>query len=224
MKSAIRMGVTGLFLLLFAAVAGAQMGMRGGPPTLQGVFHPVIGGGAQYAIQSSSGQNMTMEIAVVGKESVEGKDAYWLEMTMGGTAGMPAGEMVIKRLTVIEGNDMTASRVIMQMPGRPPMEMPEQMTARYGTQHADIRKDADDLGSESVTTPAGTFICEHYRQKDKPGDAWISEKVAPFGLVKMQNGDSTVVLVKVISDAKDKITGTPQPFNPMMMQPQAPQQ
>jgi hypothetical protein len=29
----------------------------------------------------------------------------------------------------------------------------------------------------------------------------------------------TTVLVKTYTDAKDKITGTPQPFNPMMMMP-----
>ncbi len=34
-----------------------------------------------------------------------------------------------------------------------------------------------------------------------------------------------MVLTKVVTDAKDKIMGTPQPFNPMMMmQQQAPPQ
>jgi hypothetical protein len=220
-----RMAVTGLFLLALATATVAQMGMRPGTPTLRGVFHPVVGGGAQYAIQNADGKNMTMEIAIVGKESVGGKDGYWLEMTMMGTS---MGEMVIKRLTVLDGNEMTASRVIMQMPGHPPMEMPEQMAQMHAPkQPADIRADAQDLGSESVTTPAGTFSCEHYRMKDGSADTWVSEKIAPFGLVKEQEKNSSIVLTKVISDAKDRITGTPQPFNPMMMmgpQPQAPEQ
>jgi hypothetical protein len=35
--------------------------------------------------------------------------------------------------------------------------------------------------------------------------------------VKYQGKDSSMVLTKVISDAKDKIIGVPQPFNPMLM-------
>ncbi|MGH9724447.1 MAG: hypothetical protein ACRD41_05215 [Candidatus Acidiferrales bacterium] len=45
----------------------------------------------------------------------------------------------------------------------------------------------------------------------------MNEKVRPYGLVKSQGKNSTVVLTRVITDAKDKITGTPVPFNPMMM-------
>jgi hypothetical protein len=45
--------------------------------------------------------------------------------------------------------------------------------------------------------------------------------VSPIGLVKDQSKDKTrtTVLLKTYTDAKDKITGTPQPFNPMMMPP-----
>jgi hypothetical protein len=109
------------------------------------------------------------------------------------------------------------------MPGRPPMEMPSQMMHMNGQGAAqssttDIRSTSEDVGSESVTVPAGTFVCEHYRAKDGSGDTWISPKVSPMGVVKHQGKDSTMVLTKVIMDAKDKIIGTPVPFNPMMMQ------
>jgi hypothetical protein len=111
------------------------------------------------------------------------------------------------------------SRMIMQMGSRPPMEMPTQMyKANAQKQSADIRDRADDVGSETVTTPAGTFVTEHYKMKDGSGDAWVAPKAGPYGLVKFQGKDSTMVLTKVITDAKDKITGTPQPFNPMMFQ------
>jgi hypothetical protein len=33
-------------------------------------------------------------------------------------------------------------------------------------------------------------------------------------MVKFQGKDSSMVLISVESDAKDKITGTPQPFSP----------
>jgi len=90
-------------------------------------------------------------------------------------------------------------------------------------QPADIRDRAEDLGSESVTTPAGTFTAEHYKMKDGSGDAWVTPKAGPWGLVKFQGKDTSMVLTKVITDAKDKIVGTPQPFNPMMFQQQGQQ-
>jgi hypothetical protein len=137
-------------------------------------------------------------------------------MTMSNT---PMGQMVTKTLTVVDGTDTVVSRMIMQMPNRPPMEMPTQMSKTSAQkQPADIRDRAEDLGSESITTPAGTFTAEHYKMKDGSGDAWVAPKAGPYGLVKFQGKDTSMVLTKVITDAKDKITGTPQPFNPMMFQ------
>jgi hypothetical protein len=212
-----RLTVASLFCLFLVPLASAQMGMHGGPPTLQGIFRPVVGRGASYEMTTSDGKTRTMEIAVVGKESVGGVDAYWFEMTMSGDEHMP-GAMVVKSLTAVQGNDTMISRMIMQFPGRPAMEMPQQMVQRTPRkQSADVRETAEDLGSESITVPAGTFQCEHYRSKDGSGDAWISDKVSPWGLVKHQGKESTMVLTRVISDAQDKITGTPVPFNPMAL-------
>jgi hypothetical protein len=182
----------------------------------------VVGSGAAYEITTSEGRKTNIEYAIVGKESVNGKDAYWMEWT---TSGMGSGQMVMKVLTAA-GDSGVTSRVIMQMPGRPPMEMPAQMTGHMNNQSvpADIRSAAEDVGSESITVPAGTFACEHYRMKDGSGDTWVSTKVNPFGVVKHQGKDSTMVLTKVITDAKDKIIGVPQPFNPGMMMQQPPQE
>jgi len=207
-------------LLCTAIGASAQMGMRSSPMP-RGVFNPALGSGAAYEITTAEGRKMDIEYAIVGKESVDGKDGYWMEWT---TNAMGNGEMVMKVLTV--PGDTTTTRLIMQMPGRAPMEMPQQMSGRMSspTAPSDIRSSAEDVGSESVTVPAGTFTCEHYRMKDGSGDTWVSTKVAPFGVVKHQGKDATMLLTKVITDAKDKIVGTPQPFNPMGMMQQPPQQ
>jgi hypothetical protein len=101
------------------------------------------------------------------------------------------------------------------------MEMPSQ--SRMGAQPApkmDIRGESEDMGKESVTTPAGTFVCEHYRAKDGSSDTWISSQVAPFGVVKTQGKNSSMMLTKVVTDAHDKIVGTPVPFSPQMMMQQ----
>jgi hypothetical protein len=205
-------------MTILAASASAQMGMR--PSMPQGIFNPTVGSGGQYEMTAADGTKSTIEYAVVGKDSVEGKDAYWLEWTM---TSARMGEMVMKMLLAPQSSSAVTSRMIIQMAGRPPMEMPAQMT-RPGSQPApkmDIRGESEDVGKESVTTPAGTFACEHYRSKDGSSDAWVSTQVAPFGVVKSQSKTTSMVLIKQVTGARDKIVGTPVPFNPQMMMQQA---
>jgi hypothetical protein len=215
MKRVARFGCLGVLVAMMPWFANAQMGMHVAP-AMRGIFNPVVGSGGEYEMTTEKGTKMVMEISIVGKESVGGKDAYWFEMTM---SNSPMGQMVMKSLTVVDGTDTVVSRMIMQMANRPPMEMPTQMTKSSAQkQPTDIRDRAEDLGSESVTTPAGTFTAEHYKMKDGSGDAWVAPKAGPYGRVKFQGIDTSIELTKVITDAKDKITGTPQPFNPMMFQ------
>ncbi|HTC42355.1 MAG TPA: hypothetical protein VK703_12320 [Candidatus Acidoferrales bacterium] len=215
MKLAVRCGCVFVLAAMLPCFAGAQMGMHAGP-AMRGIFNPIVGSGGQYETTSEKGTKTVMEIAVVGKESVDGKEGYWFEMTL---ATPTMGLMVTKTFTVVDGADTVTSRVIMQIQNRPPMEMPMQMyKANAQKQPADIRDRAEDVGSETVTTPAGTFVTEHYKMKDGSGDAWVAPKAGPYGLVKFQGKDTSMVLTKVITDAKDQITGTPQPFNPMMFQ------
>jgi len=208
-------------LFVMVRIASAQMGMGMRPtPMPGGLFSPVVGAGAGYEITTVEGRKMNVEFAIVGKESVNGKDAYWMEWT----TNLMGGDMIMKVLAV-PGDTTAMVRTIMQMPGRPPMEMPPQMASRANSPAipSDIHQIADNVGSESVTVPAGTFPCEHYRMKDGSGDTWLTTKVSPFGVVKHQGKDSTMVLTKVITDAKDKIVGTPVPFNPLQMMPPPPQ-
>ncbi|MBZ5699829.1 MAG: hypothetical protein LAN18_14930 [Acidobacteriia bacterium] len=53
--------------------------------------------------------------------------------------------------------------------------------------------------------------------KDGSADTWISDKVAPWGLVKSQGKESSMVLTKVITDAKDHITAIPKKFDATQM-------
>jgi hypothetical protein len=203
--------------LLLPMTAWAQMGMHSSP-TMRGVWNPVVGAGGTYELTKKDGTKTSMEMAIVGKESVSGKDGYWFEVTI---ADSPMGTMIMKSLTVRDDQDMVSSKMIMQFGDRPPMEMPAQMTqARQGRekQPADIRQLADGVGTESLTTPAGTFSTTHYKMKDGSGDVWVADHAGPYGMVKFQGKDSSMVLTKVTTDAQDKITGTPVPFNPMAFQ------
>jgi hypothetical protein len=216
MNHSLRFAVSAVLFGLMATAAVAQMGSFSAPHVM-GFWNPVVGQGAEYSMQSTKGDKTDMQIAIVGKEQVEGKDAYWYEMAF----NRGSGQMIVKTLMVLNGTDTHVSRMIMQMPGRPPMEMPAQLMHQdKTTQPADVRSDAEDLGSETITVPAGTFTCKHYRTKKAGGDVWVSEKISPYGLVKSKTNDSSMELTKVVTGAKDQITGTPQPFNPQMLMQQ----
>ena len=183
-------------------------------PTPQGIFNPVVGSGAQYAIQNDNGKNTSMEIAILGKESSNGKDGYWYEMT----TDTEQGSVTMKMLLVPDGNNSSVSKMIFQMPGRGPMEMDGMMGSRMGqASPKDIRDDAKNVGSESVTVPAGTFTCDHWKSNDGKTDVWVAKNVPPYGLVKMVDAKgSTIVLTKVLTNVQDKITGTPMDMSQMM--------
>jgi hypothetical protein len=207
-----------LTILALAAPLAAQMGMGPRTPSISGVWQPVVGSGAAYEVTDRDKNKSQMEITIVGKEDVNGKSGYWMEMAMANPRS--GGNMYIKYLLAPSDKGVAPTRMIMQPPGQDPLEMDMGMMGRGGSTQStpsDIRDKAERVGTETITVPAGTFSCEHYRMKDGSADAWVSDKVAPWGLVKMQGKDSSMVLTKVITDAKDHITGTPKKFDPTQM-------
>lgn len=202
---------SGLVAAGWAQFGGMGKGM-GQTPQIPGVFKPVVGTGAQYQV-TQKGKNMSWAVAVVGKEAVEGNEGYWIEMRM---EGGEEGGMIMKSLTVTHDGQPEVKRMIMQTPGEPPMEFPigmmMGMMGKRQKQAANEEALGEKIGTETVTVPAGTFTCDHYRSKqaNEPADLWISAKVPPYGLIKMTSPSSTMVLEKVLSNETSKIKGEPQ--------------
>jgi hypothetical protein len=163
-----------------------------------------VGNGAVYETSSAgSDTKNTMEMLVVGKEQAGGKEGYWLEF---GHAMQGKGTMYAKFL--LTKDDFQLQRMIFQLPGQPAMEMPAGMLAMQ--QNKKIVEEINNwsqVGSESITVPAGTFTCSHFRKNDGSNDVWGSESVSPFGLVKQTGSGGTQVLVKVLTGVQDHITG-----------------
>ncbi|MGB9484870.1 MAG: hypothetical protein WCD04_01970 [Terriglobia bacterium] len=217
--SRVKMGTIVIALALGFAAAGWTQGMRGGmgrqAPRLLGEFKPVLGSGAQYQMTAKNG-TMSFAYVIVGQEDVEGSTGHWMEIRSE-NPGMP-GEMVMKQLIVTGGDKPQIKRMIMQMPGRPPMEMPMGMLGMgqrgQGSGAGDTSPGVK-VGVETITVPAGTFVCDHYRKQEPQGtvDVWISDKVPPYGMVKMSSGERTTVLEKVLSNETSHIQGEPQKMN-----------
>ena len=206
---------------LFAPRVVAQrggMGMGMTPPSMMGMWNPVVGSGATYEMVGKDGKKQTISIAMVNKDDSGG---YWLEYLVNTNDNQ---QMVMQMLMVKDGGSMSPSKMVIQQPGRGPMEISGQMMQMMGSRggatqaaaKADFTEGAEKVGSESVTTPAGTFDTLHWRNKEG-GQVWISPKAGPWSFVKSVSADgSTMTLVKVITDAKSHIVGTPQSMDSMM--------
>jgi len=205
MGNARRIGLMLVMVVGLAAVAWGQKMAQ--PPPMMGEFKPVVGTGAQYEA-TAKGQKYMWTYAVVGKETVQGQDGYWLEMRM---EGMPQGNMIMKQLIVMQGGKAEIKRMINQVAGQPPMEMPMMMmNMMKGKQQASSGGMGEKVGTEPVIVPAGTFLCDHYRKSGAAtADLWVSSKVPPYGMVKMASADLNMVLVKVLSNETSQIKGEP---------------
>jgi hypothetical protein len=207
-----------LFAFAFASSTRAQMGMDlFKKPAFTKAFHPVVGQGAEYQSTSKKGstdKTSIMDMGIVGKESVAGQDAYWMQMIM----NTESGQSVVAKM-LVNPADFQSARMIVQMPGRPAMEMPVNMTGANRDKAASSMQDWHSVGTETITVPAGTFSCQHWKN-DSGSEVWISDKVTPFGLVKETGNDHSMVLMKVLSDYPDRITGPVQKFDPQMMMQQ----
>jgi hypothetical protein len=212
--------VVGATLLALAMCVPAQMG----PPTLrtptfQGVWNPVVGQGAVYETTNEKQEKHNIEIAVVAKETVNGKDAHWLQFGIDDTKS--GSTMYAKMLMSRTGENMVMERMVIQPPGMTqPIEMSGQFAGQRNPQRqgVDFHNKAERVGEETVTVPAGTFSCEHWRMKDGSGEVWFSPKVMPWGVVKYVGKDSTMVLTKTLTDAKDKIPGKAISMQDLMQQ------
>jgi hypothetical protein len=149
------------FVLLFAAAAAAQMPMQGPSISMHGFWSPVVGSGAAYSVEVKGQPKQEIEIGIVGSETVGGKPGYWLEMA---TREPRVGLMVVKTLVMLQAKDLQVQRTIVQSGDDPPIEFTTQMMPQQPEkQVADISEEAERVGTETITVPAGTFSCEHWR-------------------------------------------------------------
>jgi len=218
-------GTRTLMVVAALLVAGPLLAQRGGmgmmPPAMNGLWNPVVGSGATYDMVGKDGKKQVITIAVVNKEETNGQTGYWMEYLI--NANGDEQPTVMQMFMVKDGASMSVPKIVIQPAGRGPMEisgaMMGMMAGRGGatppTPKADFRDGAENVGTESVTTPAGTFECMHWRNKDG-ANVWISPKAGPWGLVKSTSADTSMTVVKVVTDAKSHVVGTPQSMESMM--------
>ena len=188
------------------------------------VWNPQTGQGSEYDINTHNGTPVHVSLIITGSESVNGQTGYWLEIG-GNFEGL--GQIYSHALMTQSAGKLQRQKWIVQLPDNPPMEMPQgglpgrqrrTKAADEDAPAADPRSNGVRVGSESVTVPAGTFQCEHWRAKDGSGDVWLSTSIVPYSVVKAVDKDGgTMTLTKVISGGKSHLTGKAVPFDPSVM-------
>jgi hypothetical protein len=207
--------------LWLSGSAAAQLGPSlFSKPNIADIFKPVVGSGAAYEQHSTDEKRPAsqMEMTIVGKELTANGEAYWMEIGHAGKEG--AGMMYSK---VLVTKDFQFTKIIFQQPGQPAMEMP--FDGQTGRSHMkEEMAKWHQVGSETITVPAGTFSCMHWKNEDGTDEVWTSDKVTPMAMVKQVGKNRSMVLTKIITGATDHITGPVTKFDPKALQQQMLQQ
>jgi hypothetical protein len=202
---------------IFSPAANAQFG--GGmnifkKPNISDIFHPVVGQGALYEQTQKDGTKSSLEMSIVGKESIDGLDGYWFEV---GHPEKGSDTLTYAKMLVTK-DPFEIRKMIFVMPGSTqPMEYPMNPNQKAKEKMEENAEKWHKVGTEPVTVPAGTFLCDHWAKDDGSENVWASSKVGPMGLVKSVGGNSTMILMKTFSNAPEHIAGTPQKFDPQLM-------
>lgn len=215
-----------LVLCAYIALSPAAKAQFGGmnpfkKPNISDIFHPVVGQGAVYEQQHKDGTKTPLELTVVGKETVDGKQGYWLEV---GHAEKGSDSLAYAKMLITLDPWETHKMVFVMPHSSQPVEYPMNPNQKTKEKMEENMEKWHKVGTEPITVPAGTFLCEHWAKDDGTEDVWASSKVSPMSLVKSVGKNSTMVLVKTLSSAPEHITGTPQKFDPQMLRQQMMQQ
>jgi hypothetical protein len=209
--------------LCFTNGVSAQMGMNlFKKPNISDIFKPVVGSGAVYEQTSTREKNSApnqMEMTIVDKQLVDGEQGYWMEVAH---QSHGQGPLIYSKILVTKNFDI--KKVVFQMPGQGAMEMPFNAAQNPKTNMQEQLEKWHQVGTETITVPAGTFSCAHWKKDTGNDDVWVSDKVTPMSLVKQVGDTTSMTLVKVINNATDHITGPVQKFDPQALQRQMMQQ
>lgn len=177
-----------------------------------GIKPPAPGSWAEYSMEGGS-----MRLALLGNETRAGRSLVRVEISMTSREG----PMIMQTLVpgypydggaiedmVIKHGDQPAMRMSAQMRQMMAPRMPKDQIAE-ACRNARMTR----VGEESITVPAGTFKTIHYRDAASGNDVWVSETL-PFGLVKTKMAQGEIVLTGQGTDARSRITETPQEMGP----------
>ncbi len=193
----------GAVAALVLTVSVCIVGFCGEPDNLldniERIKNPKVGQWVMYEIRdAATGSKLTMRQSIVGKETVNGTDYYWLETDM-----MPRrGNRVVTKILVKDNPSDPANilKIIEKRGQEPAREIPVPKPPSTGQQKksgATRNVRVEDVGAEKFNTRDGSVETHHYRVKTQSGsiELWTSKQVGLSGLVRRlgPSGDMTLI-------------------------------
>lgn len=120
MRRFVQLALGFVTLALTCGVSSGSWRIHRRMPSFAGVWNLTVGSAAVYDVASQRGKS-TVELAIVGNESVDGKDGYWVEISS--RPDGHTGEAVLRALIYRDGLDIVFVRMILQLPGEAPIEL-----------------------------------------------------------------------------------------------------
>jgi hypothetical protein len=170
---------------VLVSAAGHAADGGGVPGNLDRLINPAVGQWVLYRVlDTSSGQQMTVRQSIIGKKTVDGRDAYWIETDVMSRDG---GRFIRKALIAIDPTEPDRILEIIEKSGSSParkVPVPEQPASSETP--AGQKPTVEDVGEETLTTPAGSIRTRHVRVSSAEGllDVWTSDEIGLSGMVK----------------------------------------
>lgn len=178
-----------------------------------------VGHWASYAWQGGRVEGTAMRVAIVGTEKVGDSTFYWYEVRVTTREPGDRGRVIMQALVPGLVYDPAGMRALVMKSGKDPAtrlpdEMVQMMAGRSVNMAAEMTRacfEAELVGWEQVTVPAGVFRALHAKTKEG-AEAWFAPDLL-FGLLKVVTKDGdTMVLTGQGTDAKSSITERPRPM------------
>lgn len=189
-------------------------------PKFFGAFSTTVGGWSEYAVtETEGGKKSTMRTAIVGKEG----GAFWYEIAITESGARNVIKMFLKG---DPNNPENIQRLIMKNGDLPAQEMPREfvmMGRRMATSMFETRSGSsvanqaniktEEMGTEQVTVPAGSYQVTRRRILDSGGNVLgtydFNKDVLPLGIVRSATDKVTLELIATGKGAVSVITETP---------------
>lgn len=182
-------------------------------PSLLDVHQVKVGSWADYGMTLPNGE-MKQKMAIVARD--EGNTT--VEIVVQGGPAAAAGpimmQLAVPRDPKLQGKP---SAVVVQIGKNTPMQVPTDHPMAPKESFRQVDPKALASKPETIKVPAGSFSARRYNQTEGDSVMWLSEKVPPLGLVKMEAktpmGPVKIELHKQGQGAKSALSGKPVPFD-----------
>jgi hypothetical protein len=186
-------------------------------PQFYHIYKPAVGEWSKYEMVDATGQKAVLTISVVSKE----KDFFWIEVesAIQGETGLAA--------FLVSGDPTDDSNVVkvrLRNSDGPIIEIDKATLEKMKSAQQELSSSfgigpttgkIQSLPDEDLKIAGKSVSCVRVRLTSPEGrsaDIWLSDDVAPFGVVKLISGQESLTLIDSGKGAKARLMGAATPL------------